>query len=315
MVSLLTFRGLRTIPPFLSSLSEGIKEIFALLFLGIFQSLFPPSQVMLLIGIGTLSFSFVLLYAPSGLAHLKKGGKILLFLVAFLSLLALSMEFFFSPHPLTKSTKISIPSSFPTIKPLGKEEASNIPVSNIMNLISPKEEPQTGVPLILGTLRGGLPVIYALTSHHRRKISLNSFGQEGCISWKHAVVRKEDLETIPFPVIHVLRHPLTMVYSSVKKGLQDRNDEEEKKLREELLPKYNTDGNVEENALQHWVEWHTLIYQKFPDALRVHLEAFDPWILKTFVLREFPLTKSFSNKHTSLEFEQIVTDLLLSPPL
>jgi len=159
--------------------------------------------------------------------------------------------------------------------------------SNVPNRSLPNKR------LVMGTVKGGLLNIYNLFRSTSTDVGYNAFRTSGAVSWQH--VSKdlpflfEENKVNPWPVVHVVRHPLSVVklfeseylkrdqafrylnYTEEERNELEEDEQEKWRFICNLVPITETQ-DIAVKALHYWVEWARLINKNFPSAVTFQIE-------------------------------------------
>ena len=159
-----------------------------------------------------------------------------------------------------------------------------------------KSAPKKTIRLILGTVKSGIVNLHQEFKSKSIDFGYNLFRNSGAISWKFATRDEsrfllEKIPVHPWPVVHIVRHPLSVVklFESekltfkdqilrgvVRPGIEFEKEEQEvwRYMKEHIDIPEEQDISVQ--ALHYWVGWNKLIQKNFPNAVIFQIEDIQP---------------------------------------
>ena len=141
--------------------------------------------------------------------------------------------------------------------------------------------------LIVGTFKSGLSVLHQNLKEY--EFGMNVFKSNGAVSWTLATREEKDLHfegrrITPWPVFHLVRHPLAVVKLIETEMLTEAEnilrkdspalEEQEKKTWIYISNFIDVpmDKPIPIRALYYWTEWNRLIKKNYPDSIIQHIE-------------------------------------------
>jgi len=153
------------------------------------------------------------------------------------------------------------------------------------------------IPLVVGTLKSGISSFYGTLKSTDSGFNYDQLSNEGTglVSWKLGRGLTDELSDRIGPVVHLVRHPLTVVsvlmqecFCFSDKATRETNAKEEARTLSYLQkadPQFPVDKNVMTQALYHWVHWNKMIMKNYPDAKIMFAEDLDPPTFFAYIKR------------------------------
>ena len=150
--------------------------------------------------------------------------------------------------------------------------------------------------LITGVMHGGVQEMYNFLSKNEENFLMDDIGKKGTVSWVYGanlpsyvfdtnnmISWRESGEQFG-PVVHILRHPLSVISSIIENGFCTKQEECDK-----LLEFFTSVTNVKLKknmilaAARYWLEWNVVIEDSYHDRYQIHAESTNMFELLSYI--------------------------------